>query len=48
MFRCYSYTMIRERINSCLTKLLWLEQTIRMHRCVVNTVVVYVHVLGLY
>jgi len=38
MFRCYSYTIIRERINLCLLKLQLLKQSIKMHRCVVNTV----------
>ena len=37
MFRCYSYTIIRERINLCLLKL----PSIKIHRFVVNTVVVW-------
>jgi len=28
MFRCYSYTIIRERINLCLQKLQWLKEPI--------------------
>jgi len=43
MFRCYSYTIIRERINLCLLKLQLLKQSIKIHRCVVNTVVVWLH-----
>jgi len=38
MFRCYSYTIIREPINLCLLKLQLLKQSIKIHRCVVNTV----------
>jgi len=48
MFRCYSYTFIRERINSCLLKLQLLKQSIKIHQCVVNTVVVWLHILGPY
>jgi hypothetical protein len=48
MFRCYSYTVIRERINLCLLKLHLLKQSIKTHRCVVNTVVVWLHMLGPY
>jgi len=44
MFRCYSYTIIRERIDLCLQKLR-LKQSITIHRCVVNTVVVWLHSL---
>ena len=44
MFRCYGYTIIRERINLCLLNL----QSIKIHRCVVNTVVVWLHILGPY
>ena len=29
MFRCYSYTIIRERINLCLLKLQFLKQSIK-------------------
>jgi hypothetical protein len=47
MFRC-SYTIIRERINSCLLKLQLLKQSIKIHRCVVNTVVVWLHILSPY
>jgi hypothetical protein len=47
MFRC-SYTIIREGINSCLLKLQLLKQSIKIHRCVVNTVVVWLHILGPY
>jgi hypothetical protein len=47
MFRC-SYTIIRERINSCLLKLQLLKQSIKIHRCVVNTVVMWPHILGPY
>ena len=42
MFR-RSYTIIRERINSCLLKLQSLKQFIKIHRCVANTVVVWLH-----
>jgi len=45
MFRCYSYTIFRERINLCLLKLQLLKQSIKIHRCVVNTVVVWSHIL---
>jgi hypothetical protein len=48
MFRCYSYTIIRERINMCLLKLQLSKQSIKIHRCVVNTVVVRLHLLGPY
>jgi len=49
MFRCYSYTIIRERINLCLLKSQLLKQTIKIHRCVVNTVVVvWLHILRPY
>jgi len=48
MFRCYSYTIIRERIDLCLLKLQLLKQSIKTHRCVVNTVVVWLHILGPY
>ena len=44
MFRC-SYTIIRERINLCLLKLQLLKLSIKMHRCVVNTVMVWLHIL---
>jgi hypothetical protein len=46
MFRC-SHTIIRERINSCLLKLQFLKQSIKT-RCVVNTVVVWLRMLGPY
>jgi len=36
MFRRYSYTIIRERINLCLLKLQLLKQSIKIHRCVFN------------
>ena len=49
MFRCYSYTIIRVRINLCLPKLQLLKQSIKIHRCVVNmVVVVWLHILGTY
>ena len=48
MFRCYSYTIIRKHINSCLLKLQLLKQSIKIYRCVVNTVVVWLHILGPY
>ena len=48
MFRCYSYTTIRKRINSSLLKLQLLKQSIKIHRCVVNTVVVWLYILGPY
>jgi hypothetical protein len=41
MFRCYSYTIVRGRINLCLLKLQLLKQSVKIHRCVVNTVVVW-------
>ena len=48
MFQCYSYTNIREHINLCLLKLQLLKQPIKIHRCVVNmVVVVWLHILGL-
>jgi hypothetical protein len=47
MFRC-SHTTIRERINSCLLKLRLLKQSIKIYGCVVNTVVVWLHILGPY
>ena len=40
MFRC-CFTIIRERIHSCLVKLQLLKQTIKIHRCVDNAVVVW-------
>jgi len=78
MFRCYSYTIIRECINLCLLKLQLLKESInsfnaelnlichllallgahyilhvsrvrvKIHRCVVNMVVVCLHTLGPY
>ena len=48
MFRCYSYTIVRERSNLCLLKLQLLKQSIKIHRCVVNTVVAWLHILGPY
>ena len=48
MFRCYSYTIIKESINLCLLKLQLLKQSIKIHRCVVNMVVVWLHMLGPY
>ena len=48
MFRCYSYTIIMERINFCLLNLQLLKKSIITHRCVVNTVVVWLHILGPY
>jgi len=48
MFRCYSYAIIRDRINLCLLKLQLLKQSTEKHRCVVNTVVVWLHILGPY
>ena len=45
MFHCYSYTIIRERINSCLLKLELLKWSIKIHQCVVNTVVMWLHIL---
>ena len=48
MFRCYSYTIIRALINLCLLKLQLLKQSIKIHRCVVNAVVVWLHILGPY
>jgi hypothetical protein len=48
MFRRYSHTIIRERMNLCLLKLQLLKQSIKIHRRVVNTVVVWLHILGPY
>jgi len=48
MFRCYSYTTIKERINLCLLMLRLLKKSIEIHLCVVNTVVVWLHILGPY
>ena len=45
MFRCYSYTIIRGRINLCLLKLRLLKQSIKIQQCVVNMVVVWLHIL---
>ena len=45
MFRCYTYNIIRERINLCLLKLQLLKYTIKIQRCVVHTVVVWLHIL---
>ena len=45
MFRCYSYTIIRERINLCLLKIQLLKLSIKIHRCVFNTVMVWLHIL---
>ena len=47
MFRGYSYT-IRERINFDLLKLQLLKYSIKIHRYVVNTVVLWLHILGPY
>jgi len=48
MFWCYCYTIIREPINLSSLKLQLLKQSIKIHRCVVNTVVVWLHILGPY
>ena len=48
MFRCYSYTIIRERNNLCLLKLRFLKYSIKIHRCVVDMVGVWLHILGPY
>ena len=48
MFRCYSHTIIRERIISCLLNLQLLKQSTKIRRCVVNTVVVWLYILGPY
>ena len=48
MFRFYSYIIIRQRINLCLLKLQLIKWSIKIHRCVVNTVVVWLHILGPY
>jgi len=47
MFHCYSYTIISQRINLCLLKLQLLKQSIKIHQCEVNMVVVWLHILGL-
>jgi len=38
MFRCYSYTIIRERINLCLLKLQLLKSFIKIHWTILTTV----------
>ena len=48
MFWCYSYTTVRKHINLCLLKLQLLKQFIKICQCVVNTVVVWLHILGPY
>ena len=48
MFRCSYTVIIREPMNSRLLKLQLLKQSIKIHRCVVNTVVVWLHILGPY
>jgi len=48
MLWCYSYTTNREHINLCLLKIQLLKQSIKIRRCVVNTVVVRLHILGPY
>jgi len=48
MFRCYSYTIIRGSINLCLLKLQLLKQSIEIQRRLVNTVVMWLHILGPY
>ena len=46
MFRCYSYTIIRERINSCLLELQLLKKySIKIHRCVDNSVAMWLHII---
>jgi len=45
MFRRYSHAIIRECINLCLIKLHLLKWSIKIHRCVVNTVVVWLYKL---
>jgi len=47
MFWCYSYTIIRDCIDLCLLKLQLLKLSIKIHRCVINMVVVRLHILGL-
>jgi len=47
MFRCYSYTIMREQIILRLLKLQLLKQSTKINRCVVNMVVVWLHILGL-
>jgi len=41
MFRSYSYIIIRERMNLCLLKLQLLKYSIKIHLCMLNTLVVY-------
>jgi len=48
MFRRYSHTIIREHINLCLLKLQLLKQSVKIHERVVNTVVVWLHILDPY
>ena len=44
MFRCYGCTIIRERNQFVLAKVT--KYSIKIHRCVVDTVVVWLHILG--
>ena len=43
MFRCYSYTIIRERINLCLLKLLLLKQSIKIHKIHISHTPMYLN-----
>jgi len=48
MFWYYSSTIFGEHIHSCLLKLQLLNYNIKVYQAVVNTVVVWLHILGLY
>ena len=43
MFRCYSYTIIRERINLCLLKLQLLKQSVKIHKIHINGTQIKIH-----
>ena len=48
MFCYYSYTIFGEHIYSCLLMLQLLNYIIKVYQAVVNTVVVWLHILGPY
>ena len=43
MFRCYSYTIIRERFNSCLLKLQLLQQSIKIRKIHISHTPMYLN-----
>jgi hypothetical protein len=47
MFQC-SYTTIREHVIRAHLKLQLLKESIKLHLCVVNSVMVWLHILGPY